>query len=65
MLKLISSCDDDSNADYPQIEQQPEIIQIAVEKGIFVIPFHFKSDLIFETVYFVCWGIMLHTVHYD
>ena len=41
---MIASSDDNSYTNGSQIEKQTEVIQIAIEEGIFVVPFNFKSD---------------------
>lgn len=39
--------------------EQPKIIQIAIKKRIFIIPFNFQAHLIFKTINRVCRGFLL------
>jgi hypothetical protein len=43
-LQIRATGDDDSDVYDPQVEEQPEIIEISVEEGILVVPFDFEGD---------------------
>jgi hypothetical protein len=49
-LQFVATGNDDADADDAQIEQKAKIVQIAIEKGILVIPFYFESDAIPEAI---------------
>src|SRR5579883_1822369 len=45
-LQFGAARDDDTGIDRAQIEQQPKIVQVAVEEGVFVVPFHFQGHAV-------------------
>lgn len=53
ILQVVASGDDNARADRPQVEEQPEIVQITVVEGVFVVPFDLQRHFVFETVDFM------------
>ena len=54
LLKFVTTGNDDADTDGPKLKQQPKIIQIPVEKRVFVVPFDFKCHAILEAIHIVC-----------
>jgi len=64
ILQLISTCDDDSNAHSPEVKKESKVVEISIEKWIFVIPLYLQSYPIFKTVYFVRRRLSRYTVNH-
>jgi hypothetical protein len=50
VLQVIASGEDHSHRNGAQVKQEPEVIEVAVEERIFVVPLDFKGYPVFETV---------------
>ena len=50
VLQFVAAGNDDSDADDPEIEEQAKIVEVAVEKGVLVVPLDFQRDPILETI---------------
>lgn len=57
LLKFITSCDNDADGDCAKIEEQAEVVEIAVEEGILVVPFDFDGHAVLEAVNGVGWRV--------
>lgn len=53
VLQLVGAGDDDAHADRTQVEQQAEVVQVAVEERILVVSFDLQRHLVLEAVDFV------------
>jgi len=49
-LKLPGPCDNDADLYGPEVKKQAEVIQVTIEKWIFVVPFHLDCDAALEAV---------------
>jgi hypothetical protein len=54
-LKFVRPRNDDADIERSQLEQQAEVIQVAIVEGILVIPLDFETDAVLETIDLVCW----------
>src|SRR5205823_2048307 len=50
-LQLAAAGDDDADIDGAQLEQEPEIVEVAVIEGILVVPLDLERNAIFETIH--------------
>ena len=64
-LQLVTPGDDDPHTDHAEIKEQPEVVQVSVEEGVFVVPLHLHSHVIPELVHFVRWGLGALAIHHD
>lgn len=64
-LQLRTTRDNDTNINDLQIEQQAEIIQISIKKGILVVPFNLKRDSSLEAVNTMGWRFPFSTINND
>ena len=53
---MVAARDDNPHADCAQIEQQAEVVQVAVKEGVFVVPLDFERNPIFVAIDLVRWG---------
>jgi hypothetical protein len=65
LLQLGAPRNDDPGIDRPQIEQEAEVVQIAIEERVLVVPFHFQRHSVLVTVYLVRWSDMFGQIHND
>jgi hypothetical protein len=65
LLKLAASGDDDADIDGPKLEEETKIVEVAVEKGILVVPLHLQRHPILVAVDLMRGCRMLDVIHND
>src|SRR5829696_6311391 len=65
LLKLAASGNDDADIDGTKLEEETKIVEVAVEKGILVVPLHLQRDPILVAVDLVRGCRMLDVIHND
>src|SRR4051794_6798073 len=65
LLQLGAPRDDDPSVDGTEVEQQTEVVQIAIVKWILVVPFHFERHPVLVAVHLVGRRNMLVAVHHN
>ncbi len=50
LLKLIAAGKDDADAYRAQIEQQTEVVEVAIVERVFVVPLQLQSDPVLEAI---------------
>src|SRR5215813_9207479 len=52
-LQVTGASDDHACVDDTQIEEETEVVQVAVKERVLVVPFDFQSNALFEAIHFV------------
>jgi len=57
LLEFCRSRDYHADIDRPKLEELPKVIQVAIEKRVFIVPLYFQCDPAFHAIYFMCWSV--------
>ena len=52
-LQVTGPSDDHACVDDTQIEEETEVVQVAIKERVLVVPFDFQSNALFKAIYFV------------
>src|SRR5579872_5161707 len=50
VLQLVASRNDDPHAHDAKLEEEPKVIEIAIEERVLIVPFDFEGDAILEAI---------------
>ncbi len=65
VLQFRAAGDDDADIDGAQVEQQAEVVEVAVIEGIFVVPLDFERHPVLVAVHLVGRRVILDLIHHN